>query len=65
MGHPDLIGVGKGEGEAEETVRSVFPDGIDLSSSVATGLFDGEKKLAGIVADGSLIVILFRIPEFR
>jgi len=50
MRHPDLIGVGEGEGKAEETARIRLPDGVQLAAGVATWFLDGKENLAGIVS---------------
>ena len=66
VGHPDLIGVGEGEGKAEAAGLRVFPDGIDLAPGVAAGFFDGEQELAGIHC-GRIghVPFSFRISRYR
>ena len=48
VGHPDLIGVGEGEGKTEAAGPRVLPDGVDLAPGVAARFFDGEQEFAGI-----------------
>ena len=48
VGHPDLVGVGEGEGDAEAAGPVLLPDGVHLAAGVTAWLFDGEEQLAGI-----------------